>query len=80
MMKHMADPESEVGGCIFEHKLSLPLPVLGGLSGAVDDAHRGLQIKLVNPGQVTVLRTLLTFANDSLNQRLRNADHCSRSQ
>lgn len=47
MMKHMANPESEAVGCIFEHKLSLPLPVLGGLSDAVDDAHRGLQIKLV---------------------------------
>ena len=48
MIKHMADPESEAGGCIFEHKLSLPLPVLGGLSDAVDDVHRGLQIRLVN--------------------------------
>ena len=44
MTKHMADPECEAGGCIFEHKLSLLLPVLGGLSGAADDAHRGLQM------------------------------------
>ena len=56
MIKHMADPESEASGCIFEYKLSLPLPVLGGLSGAIDDAHRGLQIKLVNrPGDRSAL-------------------------
>lgn len=78
MTKHMADPECEAGGCIFEHKLSLPLPVPGGLSGAVDDAHIGLQINQLI-GQVTVLRPL-TFANDSLNQALGIADHCSRSQ
>ena len=48
MIKHMTDSEDEANGCIFEHKLSLPLPVLGGLSGVVDDAHRGLQTKLVN--------------------------------
>ena len=51
MTKYMADPESEAGECIFEHKLSLLLPVLGGLSGAVDDAHRGLQIKISQPAK-----------------------------